>query len=86
MTERVVKVGPKGQVVIPKAIREGLGIRPGERVAVDQQGAEVRIRRSLSVDALYGIFAGTAGGTEDLEREHREQIAREEAKIGRHLS
>ncbi len=86
MTNRAVKVGPKGQVVIPKVIRDQLGIKPGERVMVDRDGSEVRIRRALALEELYGIFADTPGGTKDLEREHREEVEREERKIRRHLS
>jgi AbrB family looped-hinge helix DNA binding protein len=78
MTERAVRVGPKGQVVIPKAIRDELGIRPGERVRVGRDGSEVRVRRILSLDELQGIFAATAGGTGDVEREHRDELERED--------
>jgi len=30
-----VKVGPKGQIVIPKAIRDKMGISPSETVLID---------------------------------------------------
>ncbi|MEM2933470.1 MAG: AbrB/MazE/SpoVT family DNA-binding domain-containing protein [Methanocellales archaeon] len=33
-----VKVGPKGQIVIPKAIREKMGINPGDLVLLDIEG------------------------------------------------
>ena len=32
MIEEEMKVGPKGQVVIPKYMRKALGIRPGSKV------------------------------------------------------
>ena len=32
------KVGPKGQIVIPKPIREKLGIAPSDTVLVDLEG------------------------------------------------
>jgi len=83
MTDSTSKVGPKGQVVIPKRIRDELGIRTGERVTVAREGSEVRVRRILSLDELQGAFAGTSGGTADLEREHREENRREERRSRR---
>jgi AbrB family looped-hinge helix DNA binding protein len=38
-------VGPKGQVVIPKQIREKVGLREGSDVNVDLRGDEVIIKR-----------------------------------------
>ncbi|HYY32452.1 MAG TPA: AbrB/MazE/SpoVT family DNA-binding domain-containing protein [Gaiellaceae bacterium] len=82
MTESTAKVGPKGQVVIPKRIRDELGIRVGERVTVAREGTEVRVRRILSLDELQGAFTGR-GGTKDLEREHRDELRREERRARR---
>jgi len=48
------KVGPKGQVVIPKPIRDNLGIRPGDRVVVDQDGRDVRISKAGTAEDLRG--------------------------------
>jgi AbrB family looped-hinge helix DNA binding protein len=79
MTSHTTKVGPKGQVVIPKEIRDQLGIRSGERVRIDREGGEVRVRRILSLDDLQGVFAGSETcDTAALEREHREETRREE--------
>jgi len=40
------KIGPKGQVVIPKEIREKLGLRSGVEVIVELRGKEVVIRKA----------------------------------------
>jgi AbrB family looped-hinge helix DNA binding protein len=42
----ISSVGPKGQVVIPKDMRERLGIRPGSkvRIVLDEEGEVVEIR------------------------------------------
>lgn len=50
------KVGPKGQVVIPKAIRDRLGIRPGDRVAVEQDGHAVKVTKAAIVSDLIGAL------------------------------
>lgn len=48
------KLGPKGQVVIPKRVRDRLGLRPGDRVFVEQQGDGVRVSKAVAVDDLVG--------------------------------
>ena len=75
------KVGTKGQVVIPKAIRERIGIRPGDEVAFDSDDQEVRIRRVEGAEAnradriraLRGAWSEGGAGTDALVAErHRE--------------
>jgi AbrB family looped-hinge helix DNA binding protein len=39
------RVGVKGQVVIPKAIRDEIGIRPGDEVTLEADGVELRTTR-----------------------------------------
>ncbi len=48
------KVGPKGQVVIPKAIRDRLGLRPGDRVRVEQEGEVVQVSKAMTLADLRG--------------------------------
>jgi AbrB family looped-hinge helix DNA binding protein len=48
------RLGPKGQVVIPKPIRERLGLRPGDRVIVEQDGASARVSKTRTADDLIG--------------------------------
>ena len=80
------KVGVKGQVVIPKAIREQIGIRPGDEVSFDSDGEEVRIRRASDaagfrgdrIKAMRGIWAST--GTDALLAERRRERELEERR------
>lgn len=84
------KVGIKGQVVIPKAIRDQIGIQPGDEVTFEPNGSEVRVRRveddparrAADIKALRGIWAG-AGGTDELMQECGRERALEERKAQR---
>ena len=80
-------VSTKGQLVIPAAIREELGIEPGTRVAIHREGGRVildpqslqaQLRR---IKAMRGYTAGGVSGTDILlEDRHleRERELREE--------
>ena len=52
-------VGAKGQVVIPKGIRDALGIKPGQEVVFERRGDEV-ILRSAPREPLFARFAHSA--------------------------
>jgi len=53
------RVGPKGQVVIPKALRDDLGIEPGDEVSFWRDGDRVVVRRAGHRRPLRGRFAGS---------------------------
>lgn len=54
------KVTERGQVTIPKRLRERLGIRPGEVLEFDERGDGVLTIRKTSgrgaLDAVYGAL------------------------------
>ena len=56
-----VTVSEKGQVVIPAAIRRGLGIKPGTELDFALEGSSIRVslRQSVpptSLDSGYGML------------------------------
>lgn len=86
------KVGIKGQVVIPKAIRDEIGIEPGDEIIFEPDGNDVRLRRAdddpkgraVAVKALRGLWAGSpGGGTDDLLEQRRRDRELEERKAQR---
>ncbi|MGI9029779.1 MAG: AbrB/MazE/SpoVT family DNA-binding domain-containing protein [Ilumatobacteraceae bacterium] len=52
------RVGPKGQVVIPKPMREALGIEPGDEVEFDLGDRCVQVRPRRPAGSLKGLLAG----------------------------
>ena len=77
------KVGPKGQVVIPKEMRDELGIRPGDRVSFWCDGDSVSVRRADDVRSLFGCLPGEPSLTDDLLAERRFDRELEEARFAR---
>ena len=76
-------VSTKGQLVIPVAIREELGIEPGTRVAIRREGAEVVLRpetlaaKLRLIERMHGCTGGGPSGTEILHEDRRLERERE---------
>jgi AbrB family looped-hinge helix DNA binding protein len=73
------KVGPKGQVVIPKDLRDEFGIEPGDEVVFWREGDHVAVRAVQGPRSLKGRFAGRSL-VDELERERAADRQREEAR------
>jgi len=71
------RVGAKGQVVIPKALRDELGIEPGDEVAFWRHEDHVALRPANSRPALRGRFSGSHM-IEALDHERRADRHRED--------
>lgn len=84
-----VTVSSKGQVTIVKAIREQVGIEPGDEVFVINEGDRVVIEPVPSVEELQGIHAREdAEPGEILEQSRamdRDEREREAAELQRLL-
>ena len=53
-----VKVSPKFQVVIPKLVRESLGILPGQRFQVVQYGDRIELVPVRDIGEMRGFLTG----------------------------
>ena len=58
MLEKERKIGPKGQIVIPKAIRKALKMQPGSNVVISLEDNKVVVKKA-SFDAV-AIFRKSA--------------------------
>jgi antitoxin PrlF len=70
-----VRLTSKGQITIPKKVREGLGLRPGDEVEFVAEGGEYRLRKVLRVNP-FSRYRGYLDGpgrkdTDELVRELR---------------
>lgn len=67
------KVSEKGQITVPKAVRERLGIRPGDELDVLEEGGRIVLSKAEPEDpvaAVYGII-GTDLDTDTIVEEMR---------------
>ena len=81
-----VTLSSKGQLVIPKAIRKALALKPGTRFEVELDGQQIVLKpqnKRADFEALLNSLCGSLAGTdalEQLEQEHRWEIERDEKR------
>ncbi|MBM3476804.1 MAG: AbrB/MazE/SpoVT family DNA-binding domain-containing protein [Armatimonadetes bacterium] len=86
----IVRVSTKGQITIPKGIREELGLEPGTYAQLGEKG-EGAVLTALGkdpVEAAYGMFAHLGPLTQDwleYKLEERELEERKEAWLEKTL-
>ena len=75
MTRQITTVSTKGQFVIPSEMRTALGIKPGTRIAVTQDGAKITLEPVTDelVDKTRGMLKGKARPSELLRRRWRKE-------------
>jgi len=77
---RIRTIGKKGQITIPKDIREKFGLKEGERVIFEVRGDEIVMKPEKSgkefVDELVSIVKNKCGAPkpDELKRLYYEQI------------
>jgi AbrB family looped-hinge helix DNA binding protein len=76
-------IGPKGQVVIPKEIRDKVGLREGSDVNVDLRGDEVIIKRVAPGGSRSYVDFFTATRSKKLKKEIDIKRLLEEEKFER---
>ncbi|HAZ27460.1 TPA: hypothetical protein DCY65_00455 [Candidatus Acetothermia bacterium] len=63
---KTVKLGRKGQLVLPKEIRDSLGLEEGDRLLVSLEGGRVILASPEEyAEETKGILRGTWGRTEE---------------------
>ncbi len=54
----MVTVSPKFQVVIPRSIRESLGLRPGQKMRVAEHEGRIELIPERGISELKGFLQG----------------------------
>lgn len=55
---QTVTLSPKFQVVIPKSVREGIGLRPGQRLCVMRVGNRIELVPLRPIREMRGFAKG----------------------------
>lgn len=83
MTKAIIS--PKGQVAIPKAVRERLNLKAGSEVSLEVEGEAIVLKPVVRNPADWRSMQGMARGgeslTQALEAEHRAELAREDGRL-----
>ena len=71
----ITSVSAKGQVVIPKKLRDLLGLKPGDKLLVSIEGETIVLKplKKSDVSRLWGKYHGLPL-LDDLEAEHRAEL------------
>ena len=83
-----MKMGQKGQVVIPKHFRDDLGLKPGEEVVMNNKGNELIIKRAASdfvemAEAIAKSSPKVKITIEEIRKGYSEQLDERYARIHR---
>jgi len=75
MTVEQVTVSSKGQITIPKALRDMLSLSPGAKLSVSVRGPEIVLSKEQAWKSLRGAGAvyPLIAGLEDERRRNRER-------------
>ena len=78
-----ITVSTKGQIAIPKSVRDRLSLKPGTKLGLDVKG-EALVMRRVAVGlrdwrSMQGMIRKGPSLTQALEEEHRREIEQEDA-------
>ena len=76
---KVIQMSPKGQILIPKAIREKYGVKPGSRVHILEEPDAIIVKPAPEdpIAAACGFLEGDFSLTDDLIKEHQKELENE---------
>ncbi|RLG27856.1 AbrB/MazE/SpoVT family DNA-binding domain-containing protein [Methanosarcinales archaeon] len=77
----LVRVSPKGYILIPKKLRERYGVKPGGKVQLIEDAGRLIVKPAPEdpIEAACGFLEGDFSLTEDLLKEHQKELKNEKA-------
>ncbi|MBI4691386.1 MAG: AbrB/MazE/SpoVT family DNA-binding domain-containing protein [Nitrospirae bacterium] len=73
----VAKISVRGQVAVPKAIREKLSIKEGDTILFEEREGEVYIRKVKNFFDLEGTLPPLRLSMEEIRNKAMEEMAKE---------
>ncbi len=73
----VAKVSKRYQVVIPKYVREELGIKEGDRILFEIEEGNIKIRKLRNFLELEGSLKGKPLNPKEIRNRAEEEIAKD---------
>ncbi len=72
----LVRVSPKGYILIPKKLRERYKVTPGRKVKLleDEEGIIIKPLPEDPIEAACGFLKGSFSLTQDLLKEHQKEL------------
>ncbi len=67
------KITSKGQITLPKKVRDGLGLKPGDEIEFIAEKGEFKIRKLLPANP----FSGYRGYLKDLAGREPEELVKD---------
>ena len=78
---QVVQISQKGQILIPKKLRDRYGVKPGSKVQIleEKGGLLIKAAPDDPIGAACGFIEGDFSLTQDLIQEHRKEVEHEKS-------
>ena len=78
-------ISSKGQIAIPKSIRDKLRLKPGTQVALDVQGDQIVMKRLVSGlphwSTMRGMFRDAGDLFSELAKERAAELTRDDERL-----
>jgi AbrB family looped-hinge helix DNA binding protein len=77
---QAVKVLPKGQITLPKKIRQHLGINVGDALVIEEEKDRIVIKKGKTIYDFIGTLPDLGMSVEEMIEKATEEVAKEIAE------